>query len=232
MRAGFTILEATIALALFSGIGYVLVDVLSTENKNAQALVEDLQVDADAQKIFSQISRDVRSATEIVLDPATQVNPPANTVGIDERLSRLVLRYAAPVVEAQALRRWQVEYRLVGKTQGPPPGLPNERASKYTFLGQGEKWVYPLVREVSTLEAGVPKSRELKVIGHVRELSFYRTQPALGLEVAASPVVQVKLTMAAFKPGPGGAMVEAYREELATALTARALVPSLVGRLP
>lgn len=215
-------LEATIALALFAGIGYVLFDVISTENKNAQALMDDLQVNSEARQVLSLLSRDVRCASEVVLD-ATQVNPPANTVGIDERLSRLVLRYQAPVVEGAGLKRWQVEYRLVGKTQGPPPGLPSERAQKHSFLGQGEKWVYPLVREVS--EGG--KVRELKVIAHVRELSFYRTQAALGLEVAALSTVQVKLVMSAFKPTG-----EAYREEFSTALTARALVPSLVGRLP
>lgn len=231
-RHAFTILEATIAVALFGAIGYVLVDVMTTENKNAAALMDDLAVNGEARAVLQQIARDVRSASEVLLDP-TQINPPPNTIGIDERLSRITLRYAAPVVQDGSLRRFQVEYRLVGKTQSPPASLPAERARKYNFLGQGEKWVYPLLRETALLEPGAPpRVKATTVVGHVRELSFYRTQPAVGLEIAALPTVYLKLTMSAFKPGPGGAIAEAYREEFSTALTARALVPSLVGRAP
>lgn len=231
-RAAFTVLEVTIALALFSVIGYVLVDVLTTENKDAAALMDDLSVNSEARAILFQVSRDVRSATEVVLEPA-QINPPANSIGIDERLGRLTLRYAAPVAEGGELKRFQVEYRLVGKNQKPPPSLPKAVAQKHNFLGQGEKWLYPLLRGTSVLELGAPpRVRDLVLVGWVRELSFYRTQPALGVEVAALPTVYLKLTMSAFKPGPGGALVEAYREEFATGLTARALVPSVVGRQP
>lgn len=225
-------LEVTIALALFSVIGYVLVDVLTSENKNAAALMDDLTVNSEARAILQLVSRDVRSATEVVLEP-TQINPPPNTIGIDERLGRLTLRYAAPVAEGAELKRYQVEYRLVGKNQKPPASLPQARAEKHNFLGQGEKWVYPLLRETAVLERGAPpRVRDLTLVGRVRELSFYRVQPALGVEAAALPTVLLKLTMSTFKAGPGGALVEAYREEFMTGLTARALVPSLVGRQP
>lgn len=231
-RSGFTVLEATIALALFSGIGYVLVDIMTTENKNAAAMMDDLTVNSEARAILSQVSRDIRSASEVWLE-ANQINPPANTIGIDERLSHLTLRYAAPVLENGELKRFQVDYRLVGKTQGSPPGLPNERAQKFAFAGQGEKWVYPVIRETSVLERDAPpKVRSVTVIGHVRELAFYRNQPALGVEVASVPTVQLKLTMSTFKPGPGGVVAEAYREEFSLLLTARALVPAMTGRLP
>lgn len=236
MRRGFTVIEVVITIALFSVISMTLMELLTAENRTTAALMDDLTVNNEARAILQNVSRDIRSATEVVLD-ATQINPPANTIGIDERLGKLTLRYASPVVEpgTSDLRRFQVDYKLVGKSQQPPQTLPQAKARRYTFLGQGEKWVFPLLREVSVLERGTPRSKELKLIGWVRELSFYQNQPAppagQQVETMALPTVYLKLTMSAFKPGPAGQLVEAYREEFATGVTVRSIVPSITGRL-
>ena len=233
-RGAFTVIEITLAVSLFSVIAFVLMDTMTTENRNAAALMDDLTVNNEARAILSQVSRDLRSANEVVLE-APQVNPPANTVGIDERLGKITLRYVAPTVEPGSadLKRFQIQYRLVGKNQPAPPSLPQAVAKKYLFAGQGEKWVYPLLRETDTLDRGssTPKMRDLTLIGWVRELAFYQAQPP-GVETANLPMIAVRLVMSAFKTnGPTGPQVESYREEFSTEITARAIVPSVTGRL-
>ena len=233
-RAAFTVVEITITVALFAVIASVLMDVMTSENKSAAALIDDLTVNNEARAILAQVAKDVRSATEVVLDPP-QINPPANTIGIDERLGKLTLRYAAPSVDPNGnLKRFQIEYRLVGKTQSPPPSIPKAKAQKYNFLGQGEKWVFPLLRETAVFETGnpVPRPRDLALVGWVRELAFYQAQPSTGIETVSLPTVYLKLVMSAFKPGPAGTIVESYREEFSTGVTARSIVPSISGRLP
>lgn len=232
-RSAFTVIEVVIAILLFSVISMTLMDVLTSENRNTAALMDDLTVNNEARAILQAVSRDIRSATEVVLDP-NQVNPPANTIGIDERLGKLLLRFTSPAVESGTadLRRFQVEYRLVGKNQPAPASLPQAKAKRHAFLGQGEKWVYPLLREVQVVERGALRPKDLRLVGWVRELSFYQSQPtAPGVETVALPTVYLRLTMSAFKPGPAGGLVEAYREQFSTGVTVRSVVASIAGRL-
>jgi prepilin-type N-terminal cleavage/methylation domain-containing protein len=241
MRRGFTVIEVVIVVALFSVISITLMELLTAENRTTAALMDDLTVNNEARSILQHVSRDIRSATEVVLEQ-NQINPPENEIGLDESRGKLLLRYASPVVEPGTadLWRFQVEYKLVGKNQPPPATVPQAKAKSYTFLGQsGTKWVFPLLREVSVFQQGTPRVKETKLIGWVRELDFYQRQPprqqqqGMQVQTVSLPTVYLKLVMSAFKPGPAGAagLVEAYREEFRTGVTVRSIVPSITGRL-
>ncbi|MBI4862279.1 MAG: hypothetical protein HY815_18780, partial [Candidatus Riflebacteria bacterium] len=152
--------------------------------------------------------------------------------GIDERLAKIRLRYQAPAVDASggSLKQYEVEYRVIGKTQPPPTNLPAAKPRCVMTHAGREVCLLPVVREVFTVSGGTAQSKEIRLLGFVTSLSFYQIGPDRSQVGAVSlPTVYVKLSMSAVKSLTGGYM-EAYREELSTGLTARGKVLSVVAR--
>jgi hypothetical protein len=231
------VVEVIIALVVFAILGIVLMDILSSETRNTNAMMDDLTLNKEARAILQVLSRDVRSATSIgQLDPS-QVNPNPALVGVDERLARLTLLYQAPASDGATgdLKRFQIEYRVVGRGQTPPSSLPAARPRTYRLAGGSDVAVFPVLREMATFAgtSTAPQVQDVQVVGWVRGLSFYQVVPTQpGLYGISQPTVLVKLTMSAFKQGPAGNLyLEAYREDLSTGLTARGIVPGIAGQL-
>ena len=238
-RSAFTVVEVVIALVIMSILGIVLMDLLTSESRNTSQLMDDLTLNKEARTILQVISRDIRSASSIgKLDPS-QINPNFALVGLDERLAKLTLFYQAPAVDGGSsdLKRYQIEYRVVGRGQSPPASLPIAKPRPYRLQGGSEAMLFPVLRELASLSGTGPNPtkqvQDVQLVGWVRALSFYQVLPTNpGIYGVSQPTVFVKLTMSAFRQSPASAgYLEAYREDLSTGLTARGIVPAVVGQL-
>lgn len=238
MRRGLTVVEILIASALLSTVAILVSDMLVRETSQAATLMEDLAINKETRHFFQLFSRDVRSATEILVKPEQVIA--ANDASalalvrepVDLTRCRLTLLRRIPAATARKLR---VDYWLVSES-GPPAGMTMKsaavRAAKvqtYTEAG-AEKRQYPLVRTESIVDdAGIAHLESDQLIGAVRGLAFYQIAPA-----AAAPgprpvlaTVRATLVLSAFRPATGPGHVEVYREVFQTGFTARSIVSSV-----
>lgn len=232
-RGAFTIVEAVIVLALTSIVSMIVMEVLTSENRTTAQLIDDLTINKEARLILQCISRDVRSAHAITLPAAGQINPDPGRVGLDETLGEMTLAFQTAASDGELkLRQSWIRYRLVGRGQAAPPAAPRAVARSMPFGSGGEKWLFPVLRELWTTDprtAAAP--RQIQLLGWVRGLSFYQYRPQGWM--VSQPTVCLSLTMSAFKANPRGAgFLETYQEELSTGLTARNMAPSKVDAPP
>lgn len=235
---GFTLLEILIASVLLSVAAILVSEVLVSETRQAATIMEDLSVNKESRHFFQLFSRDVRSATEILVKPE-QVIAESDAAGlalvqepVDLTRCRLTLMSAVP---AGLARKRRVDYWLVSES-GAPAGMPiknkavrDARVSTFNEAGVAKR-LYPLVRTVSTVdESGVSHLDDDLLIGTVRGLAFYQIAPPSGS--GPKPVVatvRATLMLSAFKPAPvGSGHVEVYRQKFQAGFTARSIVSSI-----
>lgn len=237
-RNGFTIVEILIAATLLSTVAILVSEMLVSETRQAATIMEDLSINKEMRHFFQLFSRDVRSASEILLKPE-QLIPESDAVGlalvrepVDLTRCRLTLMRNAPAATTRKLR---VDYWLVSES-GPPAGMPVKSAAvrgakvqTYNHAGT-QKRLYPLVRTESTIdEAGVAHLEDDLRIGMVRGLAFYQIAPAAS-GAGPKPVlatVRATLLLSAFRPAAGSGHIEVYRERFETGFTARSIVSSI-----
>lgn len=237
-RSAFTVVEILIASALLSTVAILVSEMLVSETKQTATIMEDLSINKETRHFFQLFSRDVRSATEILLKPE-QLIPESDAAGlalvqepVDLTRCRLTLMRGAP---AATTRKVRIDYWLVSES-GPPVGMPVKTAAVrdakvQTFnCGGTNKKLYPLVRTESTIdETGTAHLDDDLLIGNVRGLAFYQIAPAV-TGTGPKPVlatVRATLMLSAFRPATGAGHVEVYREKFQTGFTARSIVSSV-----
>ena len=150
-RRGFTIVEVVIGGAILGLISIVLMDILVSENKQVEALSEDLRINAEARKIFTVMSRDIRAATVIEPGGGGLIITAGEAQSItfsNEPQANFGLRYRAPTIDGSSggFREWGIEYWLVGRSMTPPAPLPKPK--EFKEASGGVKRLYPLIRTV------------------------------------------------------------------------------------
>lgn len=243
MRGGFSLVEIAVASVLLSTLAILVSDVLVTETRQTATVMEDLSINKETRHFFQLFSRDVRSASEILLKPEQQISA-NDAIGlalvqepVDLTRCRLTLMRRLPV---GTTRKQRIDYWLVGES-GPPAGMPAKsagvRAAKVETYNHGgiAKRLYPLVRTESTVdERGVAHLDDDLLIGKVRGLAFYQIAPppAGGLRPVLA-TVRATLLLSAFRPAAGAGHVEVYREKFQTGFTARSIVSAVYdGTVP
>lgn len=243
-RDAFTLVEVLIAAVLLSTLALLVSEVLVTETQQATSLVEDLTINQQSRYFFQLLSRDVRSATQILVKPE-QVVPETDSAGlalvqdpVDLSRCRLTLMSGLP---AGTTRKQRVDYWLVGES-GPPAGMVLKSATVrdakvQTYNQAGTvKRLYPLVRTRSIVdETGTAHLEDDVLVGMVRGLAFYQVAPA-ATTPGPRPVlatVRATLILSAFKPVAGKGHVEVYRTRFQTGFTARSIVSAVFdGNIP
>jgi type II secretory pathway component PulJ len=242
MRHAFTMVEILIASVLLSAAAILVSEMLVSETKQAATLVEDLAVNKEMRHFFQLFSRDVRSASEIVLKPEQQI-PETDAAAlalvrepVDLTRCRLTLMRNAAAATTRKLR---IDYWLVSES-GPPAGMPQKSAAvrgakvqTYNHAGTLKR-LYPLVRTESTIdENGVAHLDDDLLIGAVRGLAFYQIAPKTSGAGPRPviPTVRATLILSAFRPAAGTGHVEFYRQRFETGFTARSIVSSVFEQI-
>jgi prepilin-type N-terminal cleavage/methylation domain-containing protein len=237
-RAAFTLVEVIIALVVFSMTSMLALELIIRENRQTVELTEDLAANKEARYFFQLISKDIRSAKEIVLpEPEQRIGASTDPetkdwirMPPDESKSRLMLRYPSASGDRSKV---QIDWWLVSRIDGRPTiprktvAVRNARFKPFT----PSAGLHPLIRSVSAVDsAGNVTLMDDSVVGHVRGLAFYQIADPAPTNVA--PTVYFTLVVSAFKRLPSGNVVEGYRDVLRGGFTARGIVAAAAGPVP